>query len=497
MYTQAEISLMQEMLVTSVSCGDAKLQKLLQDNVAFLWCVTAACKPEVQYLNTQLELINLAQGFTRNMIDTTSRRSSSRSGDKYDSAMYRDTQSQRTGQGTANSWSKATTFQQFQRDSEQHARSQSDSTSDTTGRASSYLWDRSQQVSSGWANTYDISKQKSHDESLSQSGTCIDRDSESAGGTPAGPVALDFGSVVAPGVNFQDLGSWSQSVVEFASTWLQSVFWGGTEVKAPTEKPTWWNANSGYASNFNPPVSSINCPTEPDEQCPAMPSYGGGYTDSWNVSVAIPFVGTVSSSWREGYESRQSFTCHSGFSTLDGNSFEVGKGRGEVIGQAEGKTEAHTEGENVHDRHRSASAFRNSEGHATAMSTDTMRAHGESHNGSDSSAHGESQAGNQATAYGVHHMEGHGKAFSHSESEGESKYWSQIFRSLADMWQRVWKELTEMERMLSLSSQASFGKICPPYTACEAKNTGFMARRSVPALGPVRTTPFYAMGRIQ
>lgn len=496
MYTQAEINLMQETLVTSVSCGDSKLSKLLQDSVGLIWLMSQSCTPELQYLNSQLELIALAQGFTRNMIDETHRNSSSRAQDKFDSANYRDTQSQRTGQGTSASWSKATAFQQFQRDSAQHARNQSDSNSDTTGHSSSYLWDRSQQVNTGWANTYDISKTKSHDEFLSQSGTCVDRESQAAGGTPAPPNAVDVSGTIAPTLNFFAYSGWGQQVMDFFSNWLTSTIWGGTSVKAPDGPPTWTTTN---AVTFVPGLTDPPCSDDPEsKECNPLISFGAGFRDSWNTSVAIPFVGTVASTWQDGSDFRQSFTCHHGNSTLKGSSFEQSNGRGEMIGESMGETQAHSEGENVHDRHRSASAYRNSEGHASASATDIMRAHGEAHNGSDSSAHGESQAGNQSTAYGVSHMEGHGTAFSHSESEATTRYWSQIFKSLADMWARVWQEIRELEDLLA-TSKISYAKLPNTCTACDARNRAFISRTSVPALGrvPRVTTPFYSMGVIQ
>jgi hypothetical protein len=494
MYTAAQVAQMQQILITSVSCGNEKLEKILADQANTIWCMSSlGCTQELQYLRAQLGMIELAQGYTRNMIDTSSRKASSRAKDKFDSTNYRDNQSQRTGQGTSCAWSKATTFQQFQRDSEQHARSQSDSHADTIGKSSSYLWDRGQTVATGWANSYDQSSSKSEDGSLSLSGACIDRESQSQGGTPAGPVFLDSDGAVQPIFQPLEYGSWS--IVNIISSWWQGSWWSGTDVAAPQGGTIWGSTNAPYAIGF-PTSVAPNCPTEESPDCPQIPSYGGSYTDSWNLSVGIPAVGSVSSTWSEGQDARQSYTCHTGSSNITGSQFENSNSRGIALAESEGKTESHDEGESVHDRHSSASAFRDSESRATANATDTMRSHGETHNGSDNSAHGESQAGNQMTAYGTSHSEGHGTAFSHSESDANNNYWSQIFGSLADMWQRVWDEIKELERVLSLATGIKIGAMKSQCTPCEVKNRGMIRKQGYPALLMPQSNAMFAMAKM-
>lgn len=486
MYTPSQVALMQQTLITSVSCGDSKLEKILADNANTIWCMSSlGCYQEVQYLKAQLGMIELAQQFTRNMVDTSTRKGSSRAQDKFDSSNYRDNQSQRTGQGTNCSWSKATTFQQFQRDSEQHARSQSDSHADTIGKSSSYLWDRSQQVSNGWANSFDQSSSLSTSNSVGYSGDCIDRESESQGGTPSQPVVLDVaGQSDAPTLDFLSYGAWS--VFSVISDWFSSSWWSGETIAAPDGNAIWSTTNEAFGSQFPLTGGTPDCPVTPDAECESIPTYGASYSDDWNISVGIPQVGSISANWKSGQDFNQSYTCHTGKSKIFGRGFENGHSEGNSLSESEGKTQAHDEGENVHDRHRSASAFRDSESHATAHATDTMRSHGETHNGSDSSAHAEAQSGNQMTAYGVSHSEGLGTAFSHSESQSEAKYWGQIFDSLNDMWKRIWDELRVLEDTLSASTGLKIGRMKANCTPCEVKHRTVMNRRSVPAI-PARS----------
>lgn len=496
MYTAAQVAQMQQILITSVSCGNEKLEKILADQANTIWCMSSlGCTQELQYLRAQLGMIELAQGYTRNMIDTSSRKASSRAKDKFDSTNYRDNQSQRTGQGTSCAWSKATTFQQFQRDSEQHARSQSDSHADTIGKSSSYLWDRGQNVTTGWANSFDQSSSKSEDASVAFSGDCIDRESESSGGTPSQPVLLDVaGQTDSPTLDFLSYGAWS-TFTALGDWW--SSWWGGGSFVAPDGNALWSSTNDAFGAQFPQSSATPNCPVDPDGQCDAIPSYGASYTDSWNLSIAIPGINTtITATWSSGQDFRQSYVCHTGKSKIFGRGFENSHGEGSALSESEGKTEAHDEGESVHDRHSSASAFRDSESRATANATDTMRSHGETHNGSDNSAHGESQAGNQMTAYGTSHSEGHGTGFSHSESDANSNYWSQIFNSLADMWQRVWDEIKELERVLSLATGIKVGAMKPQCTPCETKNRGMIRKQGYPALLMPQSNAMFAMAKM-
>ncbi len=491
MLSKAEVEIMKLAIVTQIACGSDDLRDELQRRVNAAWTLSNGCNQNVKLLKMRLRLIELAQAFTRNMIDTASASGSHRSNDKFDSANYRDTQSQRTGQGTSAAWSKATTFQQFQRDSAQHARSQSDSTSDTTGKASSYLWDRSQRVGNGWAHSYNFAFGETDDSRLTQSGNCDDTDSEDTTQTGK-PEFLNYQGAQSPIVDLsQYIGAITFSVV---GDWWNS-WWGGSEAQGVAPVGIHGtDTNAGYTANFPTGAAPSCASNEVGFLCEPISNYGGSRSDKIRISVAIPGIGVGLSADVEASDSaNQRYVCNFGTSTRVGDSYTVGSGDGHGRNTGIGKSQDHSEEENVHDRHRSASAYRNSEGQAHASTTDTMRAHGEAHNGSDSSAHGESQAGNQSTAYGVSHSEGLGDGFTHSETQAKTEYWSQIFKSLADMRDLVWREITIAEAELSAGASVAFGNIMATKTpCCDVRHSSTIARAAYPAV----SSPFVAMGRI-
>lgn len=468
MFTQEQIPLLHESLVTSIACGDNKLYSLLTENVNQIWCMTGACSTDLQYLRTQLGLIELGQAFTRNMIDTAQSRMSMSAQDKFDGSNYKDAQAQRTSQGTSCAWSKATNFRQFQRDSEQHARAQSDSHSDTVGASSSYMYDRSQQAAGGWANSYDFANSISNSNGEGQSSSCTTKTSASKEGTPARPVV----SSTAPGPASVDI-SWA--------VWFSIPFLG-VDVQYPSSVTFQSNVGPGVIY----PAEAPGVCSDPDS-CDPIDSFGGSSNGTWSVSIPVPFAGALVFSFSDGKSARRQFTCSKGNSSVDGIGTSHSELKATSKSESHGETKTHDESETTHDRHKTASAQRDSEAGLHAGSSDTMRAHGESHSGSDSASHSEGQNSGQGTAWSKDHAESLGVGHSQQDSTAQTRYWSQIFKSLSDMWARVWDEIKVAERLGMASMGVKAGKMCAATmkAPCNPRAQDFSRRNNRPCPAPM------------
>lgn len=423
-----------EMLITSVACGDEKLNEILQGQIDTIWCMSGGCSQDLQYLKSQLALIEFAQAFTRNMIDTSTSRMNMVGVDRFDSKNQRDNQAQRTAQGNRCAWSKATSFQQFQRDSESHARGKSDSFADTEGASTSYLYDRSQQASVGWANNYDFSSSAMRGFGFDRAASCTTQESESFAGTPQFAGGASPTPPTLAGFNIINSGTWW--TFDFLGLWSLDVPY-----------PPWVGFTIGGLSTGNPGPTFPGCGVNPNqEDCPALPSYGRSKFSHTELSVTIPFVGALTQAADDGEEFRQSFICSSGNSTTIGNSNSYSEYISTDDAQSKGETKTHDESESTNDRHKSASSYRDSHSEAHAGASDTMRAHGETHSGSDSASHAEGQGSGQGTAWSKDHADSQTNNYSDQVRVDKTRYWSQIFRSLADLHKRVWGEVQAAER---------------------------------------------------
>lgn len=57
------------MLVTSISCGDDELEALLLENAELVYALNRGCYEEIDYLRSQLSMIDIAMMYTRNKVD--------------------------------------------------------------------------------------------------------------------------------------------------------------------------------------------------------------------------------------------------------------------------------------------------------------------------------------------------------------------------------------------------------------------------------------------
>lgn len=106
---------LQDMLVSTVACGDPTLTALMTDNIGTLWGLHDSQQLELKYLYTQADMVAVAMDYARMQVDTYTRRESSNNKGGYQQSGYRDVEGQKVFQGASNSFETATRFRQFVR----------------------------------------------------------------------------------------------------------------------------------------------------------------------------------------------------------------------------------------------------------------------------------------------------------------------------------------------------------------------------------------------
>lgn len=414
---------LQNMLVTAVACGDASLEKLLSDNVDTIWCISSeSCAPELAYLKTQLGLIQLAQDYSRNQIDLASSRSNSAGADQYDQTSQRDSQSSRVASAQNCAWSRATSFQQFQRDSESHDRSKANATASNEGRSWDIGSDRSQQSSNGFATSFSQATSNTDGSGSGVSHAHSERNSRSSSSTgpllSGVPNPFTFGFTISPPF--------------FSAS-------GGTIEAAPSV--------------------GFPCPTDPDEPCPPISSYGRGVNNSYNASVGIPTIGPLRVDWGDGESFQQSFVCSGGSTSMDSTAYSTQQYSQTDTASNSSNATSHDESSNQKNIHRTGESHSTGSSHATAGSSGVSASHGESHTGSDRSSHSESESTGTGMASSKSTMRGLGTGYNDAESVSTARYWSQIFDSLAAMWARIFEEVQIAEKLLLTSTAVASGRM--------------------------------------
>lgn len=414
---------LQQMLVTAVACGDESLEKLLSENVDMIWCMAAQnCSTELAYLRSQLGLIQLAQDFSRNQIDIATTRANSAGADRYDQTSSRDSSSERVMSAQNCAWSRATSFQQFQRDSESHDRSQAQSTASSEGRSWDIGSDRSQQHSNGFATSFSQATSNTDGSGSGVSHAHSERNSRSSSSTgpllSGVPNPFSFGFTISPPF--------------FSAS-------GGTVEAAPSV--------------------GFPCPTDPDQPCPPISSYGRGVSNNYNASIGIPTIGALRVDWGDGESFQQSFVCSGGSTSMDSTSFSTQDYSQTDTAQNTASSESHDSSSNQKNVHRQGESHSAGSSHATAGASGVMESRGESHTGSDRSSHSESESTGSGSARSKSQMRGEGSGYNDSQSVSTARYWSQIFDSLAEMWRRIFEEVQIAEKILLTSTAVAQGKM--------------------------------------
>lgn len=494
-------SIIKEMLLTSISCGDAELLEILEDNIDTIMLINRSCHDEIDYLRSQLSLIDLAMIYTRNRVDEARTRSQSKGFDQYRAKFENEAKAQRTSEGRTCAFADATSFQQFSRDSINRMRSESNMESNAQGNTQTTRSDRSTQSASGYSNVADFASSSSTGEGR---GSSIDTMINS--GRSYSKTSKDFG----PNLNDQNTGSFFP-------------------IQLPTPQEIWDSVNKATAWDFvgslieggiirlitdafvAPVVGSINfddsidntythqnvetnlndqpwlgcccntdgnpltdCPDDPTIPGPEpflcnydavnpFPSYGRGYSVKYNISVGIPFIGVLRVDWGVGQQFRQSHTMTQGCTRAVGEGSTTNIYEQTDVSQSSGSTDTRDVSQTTRDIHTVGDSFRDARSDTTAGSASTGDAHSESHTGSDRLSHSERRASNQGTAWSKGRGRGEGLSTSDSKSTTEVRHWSQIFKNLLEMYNRIFEQIRTYDKIRAASigiSVALIDQVC-------------------------------------
>ena len=493
--TQTDQRLLIDMLATSVSCGDPELYQLMQDNAATILIMYRGCYAEVDYLRAQLGLLDLALMYTRNKVDTIKSRSHAEGLDTYRAKYENETKAQRTSEQRACSFGDATSFQTFQRDSVNRMRSESDMESNAEGNTQTTRWDRSKQTASGYSTIFDYANSASYGV-----GRGYNVSTSSNSGKSYSKTSLDWG----PNRNDLSTGFFLPDIPDPQAIWdsikggmiwdvMGSLVEGGEMeydtggVNMPTRDNTSFNDQiddtfvmQGTQDNvpYEPFLDCCcdldgndlyDCPPDPNDP-PGVPvcnydtydpypSYGRGYNVRYAISIGIPSVGPLRVDWAVGQQFRQSHVVTQGCTRAVGAGYTSNKYEQIDGSKSIGGTDVHDESQTTRDIHTVGDSFRDSRSDTTAGSATTGDAFSESHTGSDRQAHAERRAANQGTSWSKSKGRGSGDSRSDSKSTYEMRKWSQIFKSLIDMYNRIFEQIKTFERARALSIGSSVGQI--------------------------------------
>ncbi len=428
-----------DMLVQSVACGDDGLREQLSAQAGTIWCISRDCRPDVHYLQAQLGVIDLAMLYARNQIDMVNSRENSYGESTSTAASERDDEGTRNSTYRKCGWSQATSWQQFQRNSAQHDRARSDSTSTSDAASHATSWDRGRQAAQGWATSWDDALSTSDAQATTTARSSDTRSSQSSSGTPAwkGDGNVDPGddavATLVPPIPHIELIPFSFDVEPGSLTLDDPV-------------------NSDYV-NPNPQLPFCGDENNP---CEPLASYGRGWNANYSLTFSIPSVSSTVS-WGNAGNFRQSFICSSGRTSGTGIAWSEANATATDESQSDGAATGHDENSTQHDAHRRADSFSNSDSEGSASSRGIMRSLGETDSGADSAAHSEQSSAGTSAQTGRSWSESNANSYDDTTNTSEAHYWSQIFASLNDMWQRVLSEIEQAEHIYKASAPALSG----------------------------------------
>lgn len=495
----SENSIIREMLLTSISCGDPDLLNLLEDNIDVILLMNHSCYQEIDYLKAQLSMIDIAMVFSRNKVDEARTRGYSKGFDQYRAKYENESLAQRTSENRACNFADATSFQQFMRDNVNRMRSRSDMESLSTGSTQTTRWDRSTQSASGYSVVSDYASSSSDGEGR---GSSIDTQINS--GKSYSKTAREFGPDLNDLETYPDFVPDLPSPTEVIKGIGGTLSWLWNGISGAVNEGDWDTAGSNqleidgftisdlFRKLFkNDPISGtfgrlsvggiedwplLGCCCDTDgnplTDCPEdipynclydavnpLPSYGRGYNVKYNVSVGIPYIGVLRVDWGSGGQFRQSHTMTQGCTRSTGEGSTNNIYSQADFSHSEGSTDTHDEAQTTRDIHIIGDSKRDSRSDTAAGSATTGDAHSESHTGSDRISHAERRASNQGTSWSKGRGRGEGLTTSDSKSTTEVRHWSQIFKNLLEMYSRIFDQIIEYERIRALSIGISIGKI--------------------------------------
>ena len=425
-------------------CGIPELCEFLECEIDLLWDCQEQCQPRLQYIYTQLGLIEAAQIFSRNKIDTMTRKASSQMQEKYTAFSTHKADAERDASGRSCSWAASTSSQFFNRDSEDQAIGWTDYRHKYKSDMLNNGYDRSCRHTFGYAFHKTRIEARKNGMYTERGDSNSIRDTSVEGGTDH----------LVPLFNLK----WST--------------------------PFYVDSNKPYVHTFipedptdvviQPPSSEFEvCPppeiesTDPnDNNIPfcrnfggaEFPSLGSGLNGSFKFSVGVPAVGVLSTEWQIGKNQRQYYHCIR--SGTDANYYRTNGSVDTDVGttdasEADNQSYSNENSTTLHLVRKfgilTRRAITENDAQEQAEASGVGRAESESERDAKATAYSQQRAESES----VRHSESHFLRTERANDDMVSAKYGQIGKHLSSLWDRVWNHLRMLERQFSAKPYGS------------------------------------------
>jgi hypothetical protein len=440
-------------LLAQTCCGDAALCDFLSRELDFIYmCQDPQCNAQARYLYTLLGMIEAAQIYSRNRIDTIERRFADNLQERYTAFQERHTDAESTSTGRSCQWSAATSSQFFFRDSTDDLVSFSELDSLHTSERLESGYDRSYRVTTG------------HGFSFSRVIHTLD-DKE--------------GERLAPGEGF-----------ELSRSSRASSTNGGTGPLLPIVGTKW---NTPITLDTSPPYVHTNLPgplltvtpaSNSDQVCPPFdpldpdkdlcrdpklnyPSYGIGYHGKIHFEISVQVIGTgtmqLQWTWEEGANFRQYYHCTSsavhGTATTNGRDAGLATGRTIAL-PGDNRTSSRETTSIYHLVRKFGTSTRRGTTNTDAEEVTKGRSKGEAHSESNRDSHGQAFTQRRAESLTTNVSESHERQTEKLTDDEVRRSYGQIGTQLSVLWNLIWDRIQLLERAYVQNFAA--GQMCCP-----------------------------------
>lgn len=423
-------------LLAQVCCGIPELCNFLDNEIDFLWKCQHNCTDRLKYIYTQLGLIEAAQIYSRNKIDTMIQNAESNTQERYTAFNNTRTDAERDSSGKACHWAASTSQQFFNRDSTDNSVGFSDYRLQYTSEFKNNGYDKSCRHTTG------------HGFHMSRIETFHNRDrgdfrfhsstdfSITNGGTsnfvpPKGYVAIGAGFNGSPDLDPIPFVNEPDISPTYSSFSFPDGTWSGP------------NGRNGICPN----------PIDGDLFCTQreLPSMGQGFNFRYQFAFTTATLGTINITVQQGENERQYYHC----TTSNSDSFR--SDTSSVNDRTTGSTDA-SEKDNQTYNSEQTDIFHlvRKYGITIRRGTTDLDAEDKAHGRSDGIAHSESNRNNQGSAHQtsrseaetVKHSENHLRKTETANDDTVSNKYGQISVHLSKLWDRVWQQYLQLERQL-------------------------------------------------
>lgn len=451
MLTAINNDLIKSSIVNPLSCNDDGLKINLDTKFPLLWKKNCACYGKyggmaykLAYIKTQADLIQNAQKYVGEKVDEVSVKSKNRKSLNSSSVRIGEGESFRKAKSGSCSWTKATSFQQFQNDREQHEKNDSVSSAYSYGTSFDRGYDRTAKDGCGWDRQYASSRSRSDSNSEGYTSSQMSRRSKSGSATgdmPGDPFQMPSNNII-PTISldqFLGFGFSAQGHITGSPDAASNPDCGGID-------------ENGNVLPCNP-----------------LPNYGKGqharYYLSYSVSFNLGGAGiqlNASITTSAGFEMKQTSVCSWGQTCIKGGREDKSQFATQSSSESQSTGQSEDTSTEVRDIKRTGETHKQSESKVDSLSSATMRSQNEKKTGSDNSAHAQSDSSGSGQSWSKRHSENNSEANYESSYVSQARYWHGISQNLSKLFDSVNKEMDVLLKQISASYSPQYGVLTLP-----------------------------------